>query len=236
MKYYGVSAIALLVGLSACAKNPSPLGVINTPMIKYKTEKVAAATSNIPKWYKKLPSDSNFNVYVEASDDLFSLSWPKNNKKILEVYFYPEENGLIKYSASQLYFEDAEESKIIIERPDRNKNLESVSGVLEIVTSNGIVFSNISSPINYVSKIESPNDESLSFFVAIILAFLGGIILNIMPCVFPVIALKVMTFIKEAGEGGAWKHGLAFSLGVELSMLVLLSATFIFRNLGQAVG
>ncbi len=64
----------------------------------------------------------------------------KNNKKILEVYFYPEENGLIKYSASQLYFEDAEESKIIIERPDRNKNLESVSGVLEIVTSNGIVF------------------------------------------------------------------------------------------------
>ena len=50
MKYYGVSAIALLVGLSACAKNPSPLGVINTPMIKYKTEKVAAATSNIPKW------------------------------------------------------------------------------------------------------------------------------------------------------------------------------------------
>ena len=93
--------------------------------------------------------------------------------------------------------------------------------------NNGIVFSNISSPINYVSKIESPNDESLSFFVAIILAFLGGIILNIMPCVFPVIALKVMTFIKEAGEGGAWKHGLAFSLGVELSMLVLLSAVIL---------
>ena len=203
---------------------------------EFDDDDISVSRDLLSKWYKKLPSDSNFNVYVEASDDLFSLSWPKNNKKILEVYFYPEENGLIKYSASQLYFEDAEESKIIIERPDRNKNLESVSGVLEIVTSNGIVFSNISSPINYVSKIESPNDESLSFFVAIILAFLGGIILNIMPCVFPVIALKVMTFIKEAGEGGAWKHGLAFSLGVELSMLVLLSATFIFRNLGQAVG
>ena len=72
MKYYGVSAIALLVGLGACAKNPSPLGVINTPMIKYKTEKVVAATSNIPKWYKKLPKKDNaiYSVGSSSSPDL----------------------------------------------------------------------------------------------------------------------------------------------------------------------
>jgi len=72
MKYYGVSAIALLVGLSACAKNPSPLGVINTPMIKYKTEKVAAATSTIPKWYKTLPKKDNaiYSVGSSSSPDL----------------------------------------------------------------------------------------------------------------------------------------------------------------------
>ena len=49
MKYYGVSAIALLVGLSACSSNPNPLSVIDTPMIKYKTEKVQAAVKQIPK-------------------------------------------------------------------------------------------------------------------------------------------------------------------------------------------
>ena len=72
MKYYGVSAIALLIGLGACAKNPSPLGVINTPMIKYKTEKVAAATSNIPKWYKTLPKKDNaiYSVGSSSSPDL----------------------------------------------------------------------------------------------------------------------------------------------------------------------
>jgi len=72
MKYYGVGAIALLVGLGACAKNPSPLGVINTPMIKYKTEKVAAATSNIPKWYKSLPIKDNaiYSVGSSSSPDL----------------------------------------------------------------------------------------------------------------------------------------------------------------------
>ena len=72
MKYYGVGAIALLVGLGACAKNPSPLGVINTPMIKYKTEKVVAATSNIPKWFKSLPKQDNsiFSVGSASSPDL----------------------------------------------------------------------------------------------------------------------------------------------------------------------
>ena len=72
MKYYGVSAIALLVGLSACSSNPNPLSVIDTPMIKYKTEKVVAATSNIPKWYKKLPKKDNaiYSVGSSSSPDL----------------------------------------------------------------------------------------------------------------------------------------------------------------------
>ena len=55
MKYYGIGAIALMVGLGACAKNPDPTKIVNTPMIKYKTEKVKAAAAVIPKWYKTLP-------------------------------------------------------------------------------------------------------------------------------------------------------------------------------------
>ena len=72
MKYYGVGAIALLVGLGACAKNPNPLAVIDTPMIKYKTEKVQAAVSKIPKWYKKLPTEANkiYSVGASSSPDL----------------------------------------------------------------------------------------------------------------------------------------------------------------------
>ena len=72
MKYYGVSAIALMVGLGACAKNPNPTAILNTPMIKYKREKVVAATSNIPKWYKKLPKKDNaiYSVGSSSSPDL----------------------------------------------------------------------------------------------------------------------------------------------------------------------
>ena len=72
MKYYGVSALALMVGLGACAKNPDPTKIVNTPMIKYKTEKVEAAVSNIPKWYKNLPKKDNsiFSVGSASSPDL----------------------------------------------------------------------------------------------------------------------------------------------------------------------
>jgi len=72
MKYYGVSAIALLVGLSACSSNPNPLAVIDTPMIKYKTEKVEATVKQIPKWYKKLPTEANkiYSVGASSSPDL----------------------------------------------------------------------------------------------------------------------------------------------------------------------
>ena len=72
MKYYGVSAIALLVGLSACSSNPNPLAVIDTPMIKYKTEKVEATVKQIPKWYKKLPTEPNkiYSVGASSSPDL----------------------------------------------------------------------------------------------------------------------------------------------------------------------
>ena len=72
MKYYGVSAVALMVGLGACAKNPDPTKIVNTPMIKDKTEKVEAAVSNVPKWYKKLPKKDNsiFSVGSASSPDL----------------------------------------------------------------------------------------------------------------------------------------------------------------------
>ncbi len=50
----------------------------------------------------------------------------------------------------------------------------------------------------------------------IILGFLGGLLLNVMPCVFPVISIKVIGFIKQAGEdrGRVLRLGLAFAAGI----------------------
>lgn len=51
---------------------------------------------------------------------------------------------------------------------------------------------------------------------ALLFGFLGGIILNLMPCVLPVISLKIFGFIRQAGEHPAkiFRHGLAFAAGI----------------------
>lgn len=74
--------------------------------------------------------------------------------------------------------------------------------------------------------------------LAILFAFVGGMILNLMPCVLPVMSFKVMSFVKMAGQSRSLtlKHGLMFSLGVILSFWLLASVMLMLRTYGQAVG
>lgn len=60
---------------------------------------------------------------------------------------------------------------------------------------------------------------------------LGGLILNLMPCVFPVIGLKIMGFVKQAGEDRRKivLHGITFTLGVLASFGVLSGILFVAR-------
>ena len=72
MKNYGIGAIALMVGLGACAKHPAPTKMVNTPMVKYKTAKVKAAVKQVPSWFEKLPNKDNiiYSVGSSSSPDL----------------------------------------------------------------------------------------------------------------------------------------------------------------------
>lgn len=84
----------------------------------------------------------------------------------------------------------------------------------------------------------APTPEELPFggglFGVLLAAFLGGIILNVMPCVFPVISLKVMSFVGQAGEDRkkVFAHSAVFALGIlvffwalTIMMLVIKSAS-----------
>lgn len=87
-----------------------------------------------------------------------------------------------------------------------------------------------------------PKSSSFQFeggiALALVFAFVGGLILNLMPCVLPVISFKVMSFIKMAGQSRSliFKHGLIFSIGVIFSFWVLASLMLVLRAYGQAVG
>jgi thiol:disulfide interchange protein len=75
----------------------------------------------------------------------------------------------------------------------------------------------------------------LGFAYVALLAFLGGVLLNLMPCVFPVLALKIYGL----GTGAAaerHRHGWAYSAGVVLSFLGVAAVLIGLQSAGQAVG
>lgn len=72
---------------------------------------------------------------------------------------------------------------------------------------------------------------------ALVFAFLGGLILNLMPCVFPVLSLKILQLVDGSRRRGALAlHGLSFTAGVLLSMTLLSGLLIVLRSLGWAIG
>ncbi len=69
-------------------------------------------------------------------------------------------------------------------------------------------------------------------------AFVGGLILNLMPCVLPVLSLKIFDFVKRAGESRwlVFSHGLVFTAGVLASFWLLAGLLLILRSTGAGLG
>ncbi|MCS6989083.1 MAG: protein-disulfide reductase DsbD family protein [Chloroherpetonaceae bacterium] len=80
--------------------------------------------------------------------------------------------------------------------------------------------------------------EKLSLWWALLFAFIGGLILNVMPCVLPVISLKAMSLVDQAGEGASRSvlNGLMFAFGALLSFWALALVVVLLQRAGAQVG
>jgi len=78
----------------------------------------------------------------------------------------------------------------------------------------------------------------ITLITALLFALIGGIILNLMPCVFPVLSIKVLGFVEQGGASRAAvrTHGAAFAAGVIASFLALGTALLVIRASGTLVG
>jgi thiol:disulfide interchange protein DsbD len=84
-----------------------------------------------------------------------------------------------------------------------------------------------------------PTSQNLpsSLWLALLGAFLGGMILNLMPCVFPVLAIKVVGFARHgAHQRNQRIGGLAYSAGVVLSFVALGALMLSLRSAGEQLG
>lgn len=83
-----------------------------------------------------------------------------------------------------------------------------------------------------------PAESGLAWWKALLLAFAGGVVLNAMPCVFPILSLKLLSLAKQAHghRSEQISHGLAYTAGVLASFAALGGALLALRAGGQAVG
>jgi len=89
-----------------------------------------------------------------------------------------------------------------------------------------------------VANASGASTDLVGVLQAVAFALIGGLILNVMPCVLPVISLKIFGFVSEAGErpDKAFKLALVFSAGILGCFAVLAAIVTFFRAIGAQVG
>ena len=108
-----------------------------------------------------------------------------------------------------------------------------------------IIFSELLTGTEIVNAIHStnppnssPSSTTHSYLVWLIFAFGGGVLLNLMPCVFPMLGLKVLGFTQESGAARRTViiHGLLYTLGVIISFLSLALLIVALKSSGNSIG
>lgn len=88
------------------------------------------------------------------------------------------------------------------------------------------------------AQASAPLTTQQALLTSLILAFLGGLILNIMPCVLPILALKALALSKKAAasRAAAAKQGISYTAGVVLSFLLIAAVMLALKATGSVIG
>jgi thiol:disulfide interchange protein DsbD len=143
--------------------------------------------------------------------------------------FFPYEDGIIVNSAQQKFSGDRQ--TLTLQRGYQT-DLKRVAGVL-VVQQQGQTRG-----LDIQAQPSAPPSESTGFGEAMVLALVGGIVLNFMPCVLPILSLRALSILRLAQQSpplARWS-GLVFTAGVLLCFGAIAIVLLILRALGQQVG
>lgn len=130
---------------------------------------------------------------------------------------------------------DSKISIITLDRIDENGNVLNDNG--EVIAPDELFTDANGNIINKAGDITGKKKQT-TFLIAVLGIFGGGLILNLMPCVFPVLGVKVLGFVQLSGNDPKKikLHGMIFALGVIVSMWILAAVILTLRETsGNAV-
>ena len=160
------------------------------------------------------------------------------------AYFFPGDPTAVEHTPRQTFARRDGEVHLSLTKSAYNTGPRSLEGVL--VLPAGASFDDaglrrslaLEAPVQVAAALPPGAASGLSLGAALAFAFLGGALLNLMPCVFPILSLKAMGFVRHGSENPlqARLHGLAFGGGVIFSFLVIAAVLMAIRATGTQVG
>lgn len=183
---------------------------------------------------------------AKRGDRIVLQARPPNGVRIEQpgISFFAATGPLIEYSAPQpVSVRDGELTMELTRSPYAPADVRRLSGVLHAPAgwvAGGAVAVEIDTPIADAPPPAPVASERppLTLLLALGLAFLGGMVLNLMPCVFPVVSLKILAFMQRSGDEPrrVRLHGLSFAGGVLLAFWMLAGLLLALRAAGQEIG
>lgn len=161
--------------------------------------------------------------------------------------FFPEQKDLeLKDERQTVEVLSSKELRLLIPYNSAEaKEKDSLNGIVVFAESGSPSEHRAAIAINipvekYLPQIDA-STASISvsaFLLTLLCAFLGGAILNCMPCVLPVLSVKLMQLMKMAGESRRilMEHAAAYTLGILVSFWALAGAILLLQAYGESVG
>lgn len=199
----------------------------------------AERRTQFDEWRGAIPRPLGSEATYQIAGGGFRMAVPfPASAEAGELYFYPMTDGVIDYAAPQSTARDGD--RLVIEtKAKRTDAAGAIEGVLAIGKDRGFALRAVPGVVTAAAATQPSGDGSLwtTALIAFAGAVLGGVLLNIMPCVFPILSLKALSLAKSNDAGGRPRsEALAYAAGVILVCLALGGALLALRAGGATVG
>jgi len=204
-----------------------------------------AAASLFAAVRDRLPQTPKFAPRVAAAATELRLFVPEAALAGIDrptAAFFPLDPNVVDAAAEPTEQRGADGLTVILARasgPTAATLPQRLGGVLVLRGAGGAERAySINAPLALPSDANGPLDAepAVGWWGALMLAVLGGIALNLMPCVFPVLSLKLLGLAEAAHRAQEWRHGIAYAAGVILSFALLGGVLLVLRAGGGAIG
>ena len=174
--------------------------------------------------------------------DLLVYMAAEEAEGLTDAYFFSAHPGVAAYPAKQSWSLGEKGLTLSVERENGAPDVAGADGVLMLRGADGQESAYALTPMLKVAAAVAPlpvqSAPPLPLWQAGFFALIGGLILNLMPCVFPILSLKAFAFVSANYKSAAnrKKEGWAYTLGIWVSFMAIVGVLLVLRASGEAIG